>query len=862
MNASHEMTELHDLWTDAGMLELVDCYARLCQTGKYLGEGPAFLCDLVHKVKQLSPSVAAILGFYVIGLKFCSDVAVHDSACHHLLRDGTALLESCLQPDTDQDRRKYTFCILKSFEVVKKNSSKYIQSAWGSSINSWKDVTTTVSKKASLNCSLRRALHLWYQLLSRASDFRMLTREEEGILKQGWSQASAPLVSLLRLSLMSFQGVQDCATCMDVLLTRGSLQIDELRWIMASVSNIGIQIFNMKDYESAFYPFKIAHDAAWARVEVSMKQTLSQPADSQVKDFMLDYCAKCVALADTLKRSGKFQAGFDVLSDGLTRWATIHSKFQPQPSSSPSSLVHTWAKMLHTGDSTILKSGTPCIYNLLKTRCETLHHRTIGVLLEEELSVLHDLEAQGLDNIQPVKELILENLLDVVYMEDEFPVERCRILLERGRLARLRGVHDFASFSEVLAILTKTLKDVLEKGADRAYIASVENQLAMAYCAQAFCAYESDAAGQEYLGSVLSALSVWEESARAGRTWISLDTNGDARMFGQDACCGSSLFRLLLSVNDLLALKGYSLVQLRVQQLIVSFLCSARTDLSSKLFSSLWANTRFSHILCPVPYPEGFFTSLTQKVGVVGNSLRFWEDCAVLSPGSSLDAELRFMHWKDQTEGHDKNVGGFCQAFEVVEKIAVSELRSSPKSSGAVFKLAVLFHMLAKYALDEGKLRVACKHAKEALNLRRRLASRMFHAKYRGSASTDSESDGTECEARDQSKKTAGRFHILDSVAARAWPKLSTPAKPVDFEPNPWRVLGDYVESLMQIGVISEKMGAADDALASFSEGYSVSLAQNLPLAQAAFKSCLGTLSLIFLDNLCVTTIYVSSFQS
>jgi separase len=845
MKASYETIELRSLWADTDVLELVDGYARLCQTSKHYVEGCAHLCDLVYHVRQLSPSVAVILGLYVIGLKFCSDVLDLDTACYDLLRDGGALMENCLQQEREEDRRKYAFGILKAFEMLKKNSLKHIQGAWGSFIIEKKAATSAESDEVRFNSILRNVLHLWYLLLRRASDYRGLTREEDLILKQGWSVASAPVVSLLRLSLMSLQGVQDSVTCIDYLLKRGSLKIDELRWIMASTSNMGIQTYNNKDYESAYYPFRVAYDAAWARVEVITQQTMSQPSDNQVNDFMLDCCSKCMTLADSLKRSGKNQAGFETLSDGLLRWTTIHSRLQLHPANAPSSLVHVWVRTLHTEGSATRKSGTQeyiGLYSFFKTRCQAFHHRTIGLLLEEELLVLHELEDQGLDSIQSVKEQNMQILLDNVYMVDEFPVQRCRVLLEKGRLARLKGDYDSASFSQVITVLGKTLKEVLDNIADASQIANVENQLAMAYCAQAFCAYELDPAGQDYLESIFSALSVWEASSRAGRSWIGMDANGDARMFGQTACCGVSLLRLLLSVNDLMALKGYSLVQYRVQQLIVSLISPTLTDTGPKIFSSLWGNARFSHILCPVPYPLGFFSLLTQKLRVDGNSLQFWEDCALLCPGSLLDAQLRFMH-------HATNVstaGGCCQAFEAVEQVAVSLLRSSPKSSGGVSKLAALFHKLAEHALDEGKPRVACKYAKEALNLRLRLVSRMFHTKYRGGAATVSESENVENEAAELKKDKAGRLHILDSVATRAWPKLSTLTKSVDSEPNPWRVLGDYVESLMQIGVISEKMGAVDDALASFSEGYSVSSAQNLPLARAAFKSCLGKISIQF----------------
>lgn len=846
MKGSLENIELQGLWANTDMLELVSYYAHLCQTNKCSAEGSSFLGELVQQLFKLSPPVATVVGFYVIGLKFCCDVVDFDATCHNLLCDGAALLESCLQQESENDRRNHAFGSLKALEMVKKNSSKYIQGAWTSFISECKTETIVVSETGSIHSILRRVLHLWFLLLSRASVYWKLTREEDLILKQGWSLASAPLVSLLRLSLMSLQGVQDSVNCIDDLLKRGNLQIDELRWIIASAYNMGIQIYNKKDYEFACFPFRVAYDAAWVRVEVSRHLSLAQPTDIQVYDFILDSCIKCITLADSLKRSGKSQAGFETLSDGLLRWATIHSTLQPQPSNIPSSLAYTWVKTLHTEDSAILKSGThvyECLYSFLETRCLALHHRTLGLLLEEELSVLHDLEIQGFDNIQFIMEQNLQSLLDNVYIVDDFPVERCRILLEKGRLARLKGNHDFESFSEVIAVLNKTLKDVTKKGIDSTQIANVENQLAMAYCAHAFCSYESEPSGQDYLESIFSALSVWEDSARGGRTWIGLDAHGEARILGQTASCGVSLLRLLLSVNDLMALKGYSLIQNRIQQLVVSLLSPVRMDSDSKLFSSLWANARLSHVLCPVPYPSGFFTLLTSKLGADCNALQFWEDCALLCPGSSLDAQLRLMHQRPHYGRRNTNIdkaAGCCQAFEVVEQIAISKLGTGPKSSGEVSKLAILFYMLAEHALDEGKLRVACKYAKESLKLRLRLVSRMFQTKYTGTVSTDSDSDNVEIEAAGQGKSKTGRLHVLDSVATRAWPKLSSHAKPVDFEPNPWRVLGDYVESLMQNGVISEKVGAVDDALARFSEGYSVSLTQNLPLARAAFKSCLG----------------------
>ena len=870
-----EKTELQGQWNDADLLELVDSYARLCQTAKQSLDGWSYICNALHHIRRSFPSIAPVVGLYAVGLIFSSEDALegcqmpnHGSkstpeelgssskeelkvTCCDLLQSGAEMLEGCLQHDPEMVRREDAYRLLKALELIRKNATKYVQGEWASfTTEASRSSSKMMTQSSGCNAALQRVLCLWFQLVKRVSSYSNLTREEEAVLKQSWSLASAPVVSCFRLSLILQQGMQDCITFINDLISRDSLQPDELRWILASTYNMGIQIFNNKDFESACYPFRVAYDAAWARVSVTCEQNLTQPEKANtniaVNDFIMDSCVKCLTFADALKRSGNRQAGFEILGDGLFRWAAVHSTLVPNSTKIPSSLVRVWFEMLHTDvsicQSTFAKEY-PSLYTFLKSRSQGLSNRTLGLLMEEELLALDDLESKDSEDLHSMKEQQLQCLLDNVYKVEMFPVERCRILLEKGRLARLKGGHDVASLTEVVTMLNSSLEEIMKKDSDSSQIAGIENQLAMSYCLQALCAYESNPAGHEYLDKIFSALTVWEKSAEAQRTWITLDAKGHACMESQTAIPGAALLLLLFSIHDLLALNGYAVVQSRVQQLILTLTSAACVKSAHELFASLWGNARLSHVLCPISYPLGFFTLLSQKWGQAGDCIQFWKECALLYPGTSLDARLHLMYQDIQPKAHDvhnSRAEQRSEAFKAVEKMALTLFISSPKSIAGVSKLGVLFHILAEQALDEGDPRVALKYAKEALQLRLRLVSHMFHMGSKEFSHSQTESLNSQVDAAEGHRNIAGRLGVRGSVATLVWPTLKRTARSLEFDPSPWRVLGDYIESLMQVGVTSEKLGAVDDALHSFREGYTLSLSQQMPLAQAAFESCLG----------------------
>ncbi|GLJ16474.1 hypothetical protein SUGI_0280580 [Cryptomeria japonica] len=78
------------------------------------------------------------------------------------------------------------------------------------------------------------------------------------------------------------------------------------------------------------------------------------------------------------------------------------------------------------------------------------------------------------------------------------------------------------------------------------------------------------------------------------------------------------------------------------------------------------------------------------------------------------------------------------------------------------------------------------------------------------------------------------------SVATNVWSNFSNNRKQQECGMSQWIVLGNYLESLMQVGVLYEMVGAAKDAECAFQNGLNISNAKDILLGQAAFGSCLG----------------------
>ncbi|KAH9290826.1 hypothetical protein KI387_034943, partial [Taxus chinensis] len=132
----------------------------------------------------------------------------------------------------------------------------------------------------------------------------------------------------------------------------------------------------------------------------------------------------------------------------------------------------------------------------------------------------------------------------------------------------------------------------------------------------------------------------------------------------------------------------------------------------------------------------------------------------------------------------------------------------------------------------------ALKYSKEALLIRRKQLQRSFKLLEKKAIPFAYNNDDEQ--TRDSTEKEGISLEALGSVATNVWSIFSNSRMQQEYGASQWIVLGNYLESLMQVGVVYEMAGAANEAEYIFLEGLNISNAQDLPLGQAAFGSCLG----------------------
>ncbi|CAM6035438.1 unnamed protein product [Sphagnum compactum] len=901
-------SELQCLSGSTDVLDLIDGYARLCLTANEGLQGWLHICQFVERCGQEFRLLAPAAGFYSVGLMLLieetSEMEMkalghlsNDRGCNNpqekihsaceLLHAGAEAVENWLQQDTIPSswppfieggsggnmgtqaskgvlektgvvavEANHLLSALKAVDFIRRHSATYVQHEWTSFLSiagsKSSEEGRNLTQSASFNSALQKVLHLCIPLLERCET---LTCDE--YLKKGWSVTSASMIAAFRLSLVhqQQQEIQTCITSINTLVSTSRLKPDDLHWLTSSIYNMGVHIFNTKLYKLACFPFEVANNVVWTRVSSNLTQP-SEVAESMgqnsiLRDLVSEGCAKCLTLADALARSGQHTVGLGVLVAGITRWAMVQTAMKPPGLKIPQVLVRSLVKMMHAESVLAAKLVTvdpPCLYTFLGSNLRHFQPCTLGLLMEEEMSALEELEASNLSYFQSTMERQLHLLLNNVYTAEEFPVERSRALQEKGRIARSSGNDGLATcvscIIEAESVVNAALKDSQRTSSAVLLVASLEDQLATIYCIQALCAYETNPSGQDYIEKIVAALKLWKQSLEAQKKWSLLRTEDNAMSDCQEAGNGAASVGLLMNIFDLLSLKGFSPLQCEIQGLILEMTSVSQVHCShEELCAALWANCRLGHVLCPVPFPAGFFSLVSQKLEVAGDSLMFWQNSALHCQGSLLDARQKLISqdFLDESCTYDGNcTEGVSGSSEFLENIALSQISTGRRNTHEALGLAGLFCLLADHEYGKGDIREAMKYAKKGLSLRLRTFTHAFVMVDKGMSCLNTEDSQSSPQSDRAEKNKVGRLEALGSAAITNWPRFTSSAKPVKFGPSQWRILGDYIESLMQVGVIHERMGAVDDAERSFREGQRLSLAHNMLLAQAAFSSCLG----------------------
>lgn len=255
----------------------------------------------------------------------------------------------------------------------------------------------------------------------------------------------------------------------DTLISGSWIEVKELKWLISYMYNIGVAMFNMKQYDWACGPLKLAYKAAWTRVSL-LKNLLSDESMASgfgcsmrdsMSESVSDACGKSVVLVDTLQRSGRKEARENVI-DCLLHWTNVDTQL-----SSPNNLrtlVKLWVKIVSVDykeigiDEASVQNLT--LYKVLSSTGCSLPMGTLGMLLEEELLAYSKIESE---HSRFMRKGIVELLLDDVYVTKEFSLERSRVLLEQTKIARLTGAAGSGRCMDCLSDAILLLRDVLDE---------------------------------------------------------------------------------------------------------------------------------------------------------------------------------------------------------------------------------------------------------------------------------------------------------------------------------------------------------------------------------------------------------------
>ncbi|XP_057825408.2 separase isoform X2 [Cryptomeria japonica] len=724
---------------------------------------------------------------------------------------------------------KSLITIFRALEFLYKASAQCVQQEWDFF------VANATNCRPAWFSSLEQAFVIFPRVFFAVLGCDFIPLEEKKELHWGRQTVVLAATAALKLSLMDQKHSQESFEIIEAFISGGFVQVQDLKWLSNCTYMIGVRMYNNKQYDLASNPLKLAYTAAWRRISFVMNGSLDDYVEPEcgtsssesISELVSDACARSVVLVDVLHRIGSPLIR-EIITDFLTQWSSADSRLSSLDNRR--ALVKHWVKIVShdSKDMELNEASVECLtlYEVLVAKSSVWPLETLGVLLEEELLAYANIETE-LSSL--IKKRIIKLLLEDVYVTKEFSLERSRVLLEKCKAARLIGSDGLDKsidcLSDAMFLLRKDLDENFCPSGKSYHMDCVRHQLAITYCVHAFCIQELKSDPEVILDDISSALKLW--------SCIYSSKLPDLNKEQKDWLFDTSV-PLLLNISQLLALKGFISLQSEVQEMILQILIALKNISPEECCALLWRESRLNHTLCCIPFSANIFSTLIDKFGNAINSLKFWENSLNDHHGSQLQFQQKLMCdiFIEVEADKDFSTHSFLGSFNTIEllKDRVLTLASNgQKSIQSSFTTSNLFYILSEKCRTNGKLSEALKYSKEALLIRRKQLQRSFNflEKKAVQLAFNNEMESFSLEAQ-------------GSVATNVWSIFSDNRKQRECGMSQWVVLGNYLESLMQVGVLYEMVGAANEAEYVFQEGLNISNAQYLPLCQAAFGSSLG----------------------
>ncbi|KAG8650212.1 hypothetical protein MANES_07G013200v8 [Manihot esculenta] len=772
-----------------------------------------FLSDVVR-----SHSLASVLGslrsyFYDRYKENCVSYGVDHKESDCLLCSQKPSHYGITLACTQKDRRDYLLGYLNALEFLCQPLAELI--------NSEKKQIVAKNEVASVSTFLFSIQEAFDQFFDVFLFIHSTASKKEGEEIDEKKTILSVAVAAFTLSIRTKLKFQRNVHLIKHIIASKWIQPRELKYIFASLYNLGVHLYRNKEVNEASKALKLSCRASWTCVVLLCQMFMNKTngltddlSEDLILDFVMEACTRTSFLLDVLSQGGIPKVK-KMMVYSLESWSVAEDLFTRLPGPMP--LVKQWVKIECKWNKKLDVDDSPTLYDLLSSSPK-LSKRTIGKILQQEL-----LAYEGMGTIYPElcqqKQIkIIDILLQDIYFTQDCYLERSRILLQKGRALRASG---FEGLTGCIQCVSEAISIINEKCCNTSPTCL---QLAVAYCLRALCTQEAVPNSKQVLQDVKAALNVW----------LSIPVPDDGSILSDSA------MPLLYNIFDLLSIKGSIEFHDDMYKLMIRLFEQKHVPLE-KFLSMLWESRRLSHALCVSPVCDELLMSLSRDYGEQFKSIDFWMHCLKESPPLLIGFQLNFSYLFTSISWDSCNHRTSFQSDITVDdaKQAAYELISRvPVTCYSVFFAGCLFYDLCEKLLASGQLSEALYYAKEA----HRLRTRLFQEKFTYSVEQETEKH---IEAGDHTQKLAyglSNLQVKKSAASELW---YSDTISLDFEDSyisPWKILQCYLESTLQVGIVHEIIGNGGEAETFLLWGKNISCQQSLSLYIVAFSSVLGKL--------------------
>ncbi|KAK7246827.1 hypothetical protein RIF29_41697 [Crotalaria pallida] len=455
-----------------------------------------------------------------------------------------------------------------------------------------------------------------------------------------------------------------------------------------------------------------------------------------------------------------------------------------------------------------------------------LSKRSIGVILEQELTAYEEMSFKYSELCQKMQMKITGFLLQDIYVTPDSCFQKAQTLVRKAKALRVCSIDGLKDCIQCLSEAIIILKDI--SGDMCTNKNPIDHQLSVAYCLRALCTQESEPSSKKIFEDLKAALDLWLNMSLL-----------DCFEEGECSALSDNMMILLYNIIDLIQLKGLMELSGGAYQLVTRIFKSRNVPIE-KWLTLLWESRRLSHALCVSPVNEAFILNSSLQFSEL-SSIDFWIHHLQGNRSSLVGFQQNFSFLFASSHMNSCSQGSSFQTditVDDVQKAALEMISNVPVSSHCAFLAGCLYYDLCPRLIANGQLIEALSFAKQA----HRLHAELFQRKFTRNVQQQNEKHNVMIDFSKSLGDEVEKFGVNISVAREVllFDSISWDLK--DSYLSPWKIVQRYLESTLQLGTIHEMIGDGGEAETYLQWGKAMSCSLQLPLFMVAFSSLLGKL--------------------